>query len=139
MRAAKIFLETSFFIRFFSRDHEAKYQECRSLLREVGLGKLFPYLSNVVVMEILFILTRFYRFPEKKTLDAIKKILRLRNLTLIEKTDTPTALRMLSRYKVKYGDCLIASQIPKGVTLVSYDKDFGKLGVVRKEPSELLA
>ena len=89
-------------------------------------------------MEILFILTRFYRFPQKKVLDAIKKILRLRNLTLIEKTDTPRALRMLAKYKVKYGDCLIATQIPKGVTLVSYDKDFDKLGVGRKEPAELL-
>jgi len=45
---------------------------------------------------------------------------------------------MLAKYKVKYGDCLIATQIPKGVTLVSYDKDFDKLGVGRKEPAELL-
>lgn len=133
-----VFLDTSIFIRFFSKDDVRKAEQCISLFKRVELGALRPYTSNIVLQEIHYVLLRRYRFPKAQILGDLQRILRLRNMTLVEKTDTPAALNMLSKYNVNYGDCLIATQIPKRVVLVSYDKDFDKLGILRKEPSELL-
>ena len=49
----KVFLETSFFIRFLTADDEEKFRDCLKLLETIENGKLRPYTSNVVIFEIL--------------------------------------------------------------------------------------
>lgn len=135
----KIFLETSVFIRYFTADEPKKFKDCVKLLETIENGKLRPYTSNIVIFEILFVLTRLYRFSKEEVLDGIKKILGIRNLTLIEATNTKEALKLFEKYNIKYPDCLIATQVPAGVKLVSYDADFsriGKLNIVT--PAEFL-
>lgn len=123
----KVFLETSLFIRYLTHDDEEKYRECTLFLARIESGELTPYLSNIVILEIIFVLTRVYKFSKQRVFDAIGKILKIRNLTLIEKTDTRIAMRLFDDFNIKYTDCLIATQIPKGIVLVTYDADFRKI------------
>lgn len=135
----KAFIETSVFIRFLTRDNEEKYQECIKLFEQISLGKILPYTSNTVIAEIIFILKRHYNFPKKKILSAIEKLLILRNLTLIEKTDTKQALKFFAKYNIKYGDALIAAQVPIKVSLLTYDADFIKVPSLNtKMPKDIL-
>lgn len=120
----KIFIETSVFIRFLTKDDPQKYEDCVMLFKLIEEGKIRPYISNIVILEIIFILNRHYNFAKARVLEVIDKLLLLRNLTLIEKTNTTPSLSLFKKYNIKYGDCLIANQLKKGITLVSYDKDF---------------
>lgn len=124
--AQKIFIETSVFIRFLTHDDPVKYEHCKLLFEQVEAGTLRPYVSNVVILEIVFVLTRLYKFEHDVVHEAIQKLLTLRNITVIEKTNTNQALQYWNSHNIKYGDCLIASQVPTGVTLVTYDSDFEK-------------
>lgn len=124
---AKVFLETSFFIRYFTADNKAKFKDCVSLIEIVESGKIRPYTSNIVIFEILFVLTKIYGFAKKESLDAIKKILSLRNITLVETTNTREAIKLFEKYNIKYPDCLISTQAPQGTILVTYDEDFKKI------------
>ena len=134
----KLFLETSIFIRYFTEDDPRKFQDCVRLLEIIEKGKLRPYTSNIVVFEILFVLTRIYQFSKKDVIEAIKKILTLRNLALIEKTNTKRAIKLFEKYSIKFPDCLIATQIPQGVKIVSYDDDFGKIdGLTSIDPANI--
>lgn len=127
----KLFLETSIFVRYFTADDEKKFRDCVQLLEAIEKeGKVRSYISNIVILEILFVLTRIYKFSKKDVLDGIDKILNLRNITLIEKTDTRQALKLYKKYNIKYADCLIASQLPRGVKLVTYDEEFSKLKIL---------
>ena len=133
----KVFLETSFFIRYFTGDDKRKFKDCVKLLEIVEDGKLRPYTSNIVIFEILFVLTRIYKFSKKEVFEATQKILTLRNLTLIEKTNTKEAIKIFRKFNVKYPDCLIAAQIPKGAKIVTYDRDFDKIpGVSASDPTD---
>lgn len=135
---AKIFIETSVFMRFLTSDDAQKFQDCVSLFEKVEEGKIRPYTSNIVILEILFLLTKLYKFPKVKVLSDIGKILNLRNLTLIEKTDTKMALNLFHKFNIKYADCLIAGQIPKATILLTYDEDFKKLKSLKiANPSEV--
>lgn len=125
----KVFIDTSVFIRFLTQDDREKFEECESFFKEIELGKLRPYASNIVILEIIFVLARIYKFPLKTILTRLKVLLQLRNLNLIEKTNTPQALKLLGRFDVKYGDCLIATQLPVRALLVTYDEDFKKMGL----------
>ena len=128
IKVYKVFLETSIFIRYFTADDKKKFKDCVHLLELIEKGaKVRPYTSNIVLLEILFVLTRVYKFSKKEVLEAVQKILNLRNLTLIEKTNTKEAMKTFQRLNIKYADCLIATQVPAGATIVSYDADFSKI------------
>ena len=136
----KIFLETSFFIRYFTADDKKKFQDCVKLLETIENGRFRTYTSNIVIFEILFVLTKIYGFSKKEVLDAVEKVLDLRNLTLIETTKTKDAIKLFNKYNVKNPDCLIATQVPLKTKLISYDQDFQKIKTISStEPSVLLA
>lgn len=123
----KVFIETSVFIRFLTADNTSKFNDCLKFFEKIEEGKIRPYTSNIVILEILFLLVKFYKFPKERVLEDIEKILSLRNITLIEKTETKKALSMLKTYNVKnYADCFIALQVPHNTALVSFDHDFTK-------------
>ena len=123
----KYFIETSVFIRFFTKDDAHKFEDCEKLFDLIEKGLVKSYSSNVVIQEIFYVLTKTYGFNKTEVLEDIKIILKLRNMTLIETTDTPKALEFFEKYNIKFGDCFIASQLPYGTNLVTYDKDFSKI------------
>lgn len=134
----KIFLDTSVFIRFLTKDDQEKYRDCMQLFTSIEQGKFKPYTSNIVILEIIFVLTRIYRFPKNQALDAIDKLFNLRNLTVLEKTNTIKAIELFRLHSVKYPDCLIATQVPASVALITYDAEFSLLPDVKSlTPSKL--
>jgi len=126
----KVFIDTSVFIRFLTQDNQQKFEQCAKFFELIEQGKLRPYTSNIVILEIQFVLTRLYSFPKDKVLSDINKLLSLRNLILVERTDSHKALTIYKKYNVKYPDCLIVTQIPAGSKLVSYDNDFVKISTL---------
>ena len=136
---AKVFVDTSVFIRFLTKDDIEKYEDCREFLGKIEEGQIRPYISNIVVLEIQFVLIRGYKFPKKEVLKDIEEILSLRNLTLIERSDTKKALSLYKKYNIKYPDCLISLQCPEGAKIVTYDEDFAKLpGIHAAKPADFL-
>src|SRR3989344_2050944 len=126
-RTPKIFIDTNVIVRFFVRDNERMYEDCKALFARVERGDIKPYLSAIVLFELVYVLTRTYRFTKDDAISILDRLLKMRNLSFIERTDTPRALALWQSIGIKYGDCLIAAQIPKGVVLVTYDTDFDKI------------
>ncbi|OGG18891.1 hypothetical protein A3D78_00030 [Candidatus Gottesmanbacteria bacterium RIFCSPHIGHO2_02_FULL_39_14] len=72
-------------------------------------------------------------------IDITAKIKEVRNITIIENEDLDKALKYYRDYKIKFTDFLIVSQIPEGLTLVSFDQDSKKIKEVNcKSPAEIL-
>ena len=123
----KAFIDTSVFIRFLTKDDPTKFQDCLKFFELVEEGKIRPYISNIVILEIQFVLIRLYKFSKVKVIGDIETLLVLRNLIVIEKTESASALRLYKKYNIKFADCLIATQIPAGAKLLTYDDEFAKL------------
>lgn len=123
----KVFLDTNVFLRFYVKEDAVTHQECIDLLNLCNQGSHRPYTSNIVISEVIYVLSRLYKFPKSEVLAAVEDLLNLRNLTLIEKTDTLKAIELYKKYNLKIGDCLIATQVPESVIFCSYDADFHKL------------
>lgn len=123
----RLFIDTSIFIRFFTHDDEKKFEECKQLLELLKSGFLKPYISNIVLAEIVFVLNRQYKFPKDKVRGAIDRLLQIRNLVVIDKTNSLRALKIFADYNIKYQDCLIITQVPRSGKIVTYDKDFKKI------------
>lgn len=136
----KIFLETSVFIRLLTGDDKKRQQEVKELIQHVEDGKYFPYTSNIVFMEIFYVLTKTYKFPKVQVIQDLVKLTYLRNLAINENTDIRKAFELFLQYKIRFSDCLIATQIPSSVILITYDRDFSKIPQLKvATPEKIIA
>lgn len=127
----KVFLDTNIWLRFLTADNETLYQKCLSLFENIERGRIKPYTSTIVLLEIHFVLAKIYQISKENILKDLSVILKTRNLTLIEKTNFPKALHYYQKYQVKLADCLIASQLPKTTTLCTFDQEFKKIKEIK--------
>lgn len=138
----KYFLDTNIFLRTLIREDEISFQECCRLLKAVKLNRIKAITANIVLAEIVWTLSSYYHFPKKEVVRAAKSIANLRGLKIIDDYDLSVALGIFESKNVRYIDCLIASirKIQaKNWIIISYDQDFDKLNVLKKEPKEVLA
>jgi len=135
----KLFLDTNIFLRFFLRDNESQYQNVYNLFAKIEEGKFKPYTSSIVFLELNYVVRNIYKLSIAEILDYIDAVKKMRGMTIIEKTDVDRAINLYRKYKIKFGDCFIAAQIPKGAMLASYDEDFKKIKEIQiQTPEELL-
>lgn len=135
----KVFIDTSVFIRFLTKDDHQKFEQCSQFFELVEEGKIRPYTSNIVILEIQFVLIKVYNFSKAKVLTDIETLLNLRNLILLEKTNTRQALSIYKKHNIKYADCMIATQIPIATKLLTYDEEFSKIdNLTQATPKDFL-
>ena len=140
MKESKFFIDTNIFLRVLTRDIERSFQDSLRFLERVNNGEFKAITSNLVLTEAQWTLLGFYGFPKKKTIEGLRSILQLKNLKIIDKCNTQNALDLYETKPVKFVDTLIASYVLLEKTrpiVISYDKEFDKLGVLRKEPHQV--
>lgn len=135
----KVFLDSNVWLRFFAQDN-SQFESVQKLLAATENGQYFPYTSAIVLLEISYVLKTAYKQPKDKINAYLKSICGIRNITIIDKTNIKRSLEISEKTGIKFSDCLIASQIPKEAVLVTFDKEFARVGgIVCKTPAELLS
>lgn len=124
---SKIFLDSNIWLRFFLKDIEEQYIAINHLFSLIEEGRFRAYTSSLVFLEINFILSKTYKLPIAQVLVYFEAIQKVRNITILESTNITKAINYYEKCQIKFPDCLIASQLPKGVTLCTYDTDFKKI------------
>ena len=135
------FIDSNIFIRVLELENKKVFEECSRILDMVRRGEIKAFVSNLVLSEIVWVLGSSYKEGRRKIIKSLTGIRNLENLDVIDNFDTHKAIDLYSKHSVKFIDSLIAS-IPqinsKKMTVISYDKDFDKLGVSRIEPNHLI-
>lgn len=137
----KYFIDANIFLRVLVKENEKTFQECLKFLQLVETKKIKAVSSVLVLAEINWVLESFYNFNKTKTIEAIESVSKLRGLSIVDKVNLPLTLQFYKKNKIKFIDALLASQptIQSGqVIIVSYDRDFDKIGIKRLEPSALI-
>lgn len=134
----RIFLDTNFLLRYFLKDNQEQFEVCKDLILQIEEGEFKVYTSSIVFLEINYVLKSVYRLPFSDIIDILDSIFSLRRITIIDKTNIKMALQFYKKYKIKFSDCLIASQMPKNTILVSFDEELSKIkDIVVKKPQEI--
>ncbi|MBI2017928.1 PIN domain-containing protein [Candidatus Daviesbacteria bacterium] len=135
----KIFIDTNIWVRFFIQDVPDQYEITKNLLSRVEAGELRAYTSAIVLLELQFVLQKIYKLSLAGVLEVFEVIKKVREMTIIEKTNFGLALEFYRKYKIKFPDCLISSQIPKDTILVSFDEELSKIKEITvKNPQEIV-
>ncbi len=141
MKERNYFIDTNIFLRALLGDEEKTLEDCLRLLRGIKNGKIKAVTSNLVLAEVNWMLLKFYKFSKEDVVRSLNSILSLRHLKINDDFNPILAVRLYKDYSIKFIDALIASNpeiFNKERTVVSYDKDFDKLGDLRVEPKEII-
>lgn len=137
----KCFVDSNIFLRTLTGESGDKFRDCQSFLAMVKEGQIQALTSSLVLAEVTWVLLKVYKFPKEKVLVGIHSILSLDNLNFIDEANQNLATQIYEAHSIKFIDALIASNPKiqnKEMTIVSYDDDFDKLNIIRKEPKEMI-
>lgn len=134
------FIDTCVFLRTLVKENEEIFKQCYLFLKAVKTNKIRAVTASIVLAEIVWTLNSFYQLPKPQVVEAVRSIVNLRGLKIVDKYNHLFSLDLYEKKKVKYIDAVIASideiQARKWI-VVSYDTDFDKLGIIRKEPGQI--
>lgn len=136
----KIFLDTNLWIRYILMDNKEQFNLVKTILDLNEKGAVKLYSSSIIFLEISYVLKKVYRFKFEEILEVMHSIRTTRGITIIEDTKTDLALSYFKAYKIKFSDCLIASQLRRDITLVTFDEEVKKIkGITVFSPQEFLS
>lgn len=133
----KYVIDTNIFLRILTNDDTQKAHECNTLVKAIIGGEIDVCTTSITITEVVWTLQSFYSYTKDSIVDAIKSITGISGMTIIDNYNNSVAYNLFEKNNVKFVDCLLAS-IPKiqkkDWAIISYDRDFDKLGIIRKEP-----
>ena len=123
----KYFIDTNVWVRFFVRDDEKQTDLVDKWLKLVEQGEFAIVTSSIVMIEVAYVLQSVYKIDKKTVMSALDGILSVRGIKIIDKTDIVNSIKLAKKTNLKLSDCLIATQVRKGMILVTFDNDFRKV------------
>lgn len=136
------FIDTTIFLQALVAEDKKKAVECRKLLKYIrDYDKIDAWTSSLVVAETEWICQQVYNLDRKTVDEIVRSILSLRNLKILQRIDLRYALDIYDRFRMKFLEALIASNaslIGEHPQIISYDRDFDKIGISRVTPKEVL-
>lgn len=137
---SKVFIDTNIFLRTLIEEDKESFKDCFQLLQNIKINKLQGVTSSVVLSEIAWTLLSYYKFSKPEVVKALRGIINLRGLSIVDKFQHEVALSLYEKKGIKFIDALIASNpdiLNKKWVIISYDHDFDKIDVKRIEPSQI--
>jgi len=131
------FVDANVFLRFLLNDHPAWSQACKDLFLAVEKGEEQVWTSDVIVSEVVYVLSSVYRISRQDIAARVPALLRIRSLRLSSKRLYPQIFELYTTTNLSYADCHTAALLEsRGQTeLYSYDEGFKKVPTLtRLEP-----
>ncbi|OQX00623.1 hypothetical protein BWK69_01070 [Candidatus Parcubacteria bacterium A4] len=140
MSEHKYFIDTNIFLCPIVKDDFQKVKECEDFFELINCGKIKAVTSSIVLAECIWTGMSFYKISKNEMVEVLRGALKLRGLKIVDNFNCALAVELYAGHSVKFIDALIASipLIAGGEMIaVSYDKDFDKLKIKRKEPKNV--
>ena len=117
-------IDTNIIIRFLIGDHKEHLIESTRIFEEIESGNLEVEILDVVLMEVLFVLTKFYNLPKADVVTDLKAILAMEGVINSNKVILFEALSLFVDKNVDFVDALICTKSKlQGYEWLSFDRD----------------
>ena len=135
------FLDTNIFLRTIVGDHAQQTKECDEFFTLLRTGTFLARTSSVVLAEVVSTAISFYDIKKEGIVGSVRGIMSTPRFAVDDSVNMERALELYERHAIKFVDALIAGHPAvrtSDFTLVSYDRDFDKLGITRVGPREVV-
>lgn len=135
-------LDTNVLLDFLMDREQKKHGDCVRLMERVWTGEIKVVLLSVVIAEIAWVMKSFYDVDKKETVDALKTLTKIKGCQVVERYEWDDIFSNYKEKKVKFIDSMIAGvkQIRNNKwAVITFDKDFKKLGILTFEPGSVIS
>ena len=101
----KIFIDTNYFLRYLVGDNKVQFEQVKLLLEDGLAGKAELFTNTVVIFEIYWVLSSFYKEQKQRCIELIDKILQLEFVDLVDREILLEAVEIFSQTGLEYEDC----------------------------------
>jgi len=120
-------IDTNVLVRFLVNDNEEQYQKSQEIIARIETGASSVELLSEVIMEVLFVMTKYYGADLGSVASDIKTILAFYGVVNRNKHILIVALDIMVEKKIDYVDALIcAKKRLEGYEWISFDLDLQK-------------
>ena len=120
-------IDTNVLVRFLVNDNEEQYQKSQEIIARIETGASSVELLSEVIMEVLFVMTKYYGADLGSVASDIKTILAFYGVVNRNKHILIVALDIMVEKKIDYVDALIcAKKRLEGYEWISFDQDLQK-------------
>lgn len=120
-------IDTNVIIRFLIGDGKELFEKSKEIFKAIEEGTLEVEILDVVLMEALFVLTKFYKLPKEEVVTDLKAILALKGVVNSDKVIFFEAISLYKDKNIDFVDALIcAKSALQGYEKISFDRDLNK-------------
>ncbi len=129
-------LDTNVLIRFLTSDKTQRFRGVYTLFESLERGDLRVELKLIVLFQTVFVLKSFYSVPIRDIATGMLDVLKYKGIIVKEKRIVRRTLTLWHDNKLDIVDCYLIACLEgdRQNILYSYDRDFNKFEINRKEP-----
>lgn len=137
MAGVPLLVDTNVFLRFLTGDHARMAADSRRLIERAEAGELLLQTSHLALAEIVWTLDTQYGVSREEIAGMLRDLLGLQSLRVDQKEMLREVVDLYASTNVDFIDAYHAVDLrQRGFEgIVSYDRDFDRLGVPRVEPA----
>lgn len=119
--------DTNVWLRFLLNDVSSQAHVVYGYMKEAKSGRARIVVSVMVIWELVFALTKFYRQSRSDVAQKLTKLLRLSYLSIEERDVVLQVLEIYSRSSLSFADIYFACESEhKGYMLFTFDKKLAR-------------
>jgi predicted nucleic-acid-binding protein len=129
-------LDTNVLVRFLTCDRSKKYRSLCVFFESLEYGKMRVELKLIVLFQVCFVLKSFYKVSKTDIVTGIMNLFEYKGIIIKDKKNIRRMMEIWRDNKLDIVDCYLIACL-EGDTqnlLYSYDHDFDKFAINRKEP-----
>lgn len=119
-------IDTNIIIRFLTKDNKEFSEKSAEIFKKIEKGEIRAKITESVLAEIVYVITKIYGKDREFTANTIKKILDLKGIVNRDKSQLKKALNIFANQKIDIVDSLLLSRAKNCLGVLSFDKDLNK-------------
>lgn len=139
MADAIVFVDTNVFLRVLTADQPRMAADSKRLIERAESGEVELHTSHLALAEIVWTLDSQYGVSREEIAGMVRDLLALQSLRVDQKEMLRDVVELYESTNVDFIDAYHALDIRRrGIErIVSYDRDFDRLQVIRVEPADV--
>ncbi|MDP2754660.1 MAG: PIN domain-containing protein [Nitrospirota bacterium] len=110
IESAKKLPDTNVILRYLLEDEPQLYQKASEFFEKVRLGEEKALIIESVLVECIYMLTKFYKVPKEVAVDKLKGFLQYKGIINEDKKELIEAMNIFSNKNIDIVDCILCTK-----------------------------
>ncbi|MCA9445400.1 MAG: PIN domain-containing protein [Candidatus Omnitrophica bacterium] len=117
-------VDANVILRYLLADHQEHFHVAKEFMERVQSGDIATHISDGVLAETVYVLTKFYKAPRGEVVEKLSAILSFKGVLSDNRNILRLALKIFGESRIDFMDAIIlATARERNWKVMSFDKD----------------